>query len=69
MCLFYNMIINFNNIYRVFQGYFFIYSLFSIISCFSTIFLSNYSDDTDRMIESDPRIVLRPLNTPAIEET
>lgn len=28
-----------------------------------------FSDDTDRMVESDPRIVLRPLNPPAHEET
>ncbi|KAG5865416.1 hypothetical protein JTB14_037777 [Gonioctena quinquepunctata] len=27
------------------------------------------NEDTDRMVESDPRIVLRPLNTPAHEET
>ncbi|XP_023312827.1 uncharacterized protein LOC111692930 [Anoplophora glabripennis] len=27
------------------------------------------NEDTDRMVESDPRIVLRPLNPPAHEET
>ncbi|CAH1108449.1 unnamed protein product [Psylliodes chrysocephalus] len=27
------------------------------------------NEDTDRMVERDPRIVLRPLNTPAHEET
>lgn len=27
------------------------------------------NEDTDRMIERDPRIVLRPLNPPAHEET
>lgn len=31
--------------------------------------ISFSNEDTDRMVESDPRIVLRPLNPPAHEET
>lgn len=32
------------------------------VVCFS-------NEDTDRMVESDPRIVLRPLNPPTHEDT
>lgn len=32
------------------------------------LFMISSNEDTDRMIERDPRIVLRPLNPPAHEE-